>query len=346
MTDRRDFLSTTLLTGSALALSELSRGAEVAGSLPGRIGARVVSTWGFGVPANRAAWAILGKGGRPLDAVEAGVMIPEADLDNHSVGRAGYPDRDGRVTLDASIMDGDGRCGAVAALEDIAHPIQVARRVMEDTPHVLLVGDGALEFALQKGFKRERLLTPESEKAWREWLQTARYTPVPNSENREYHPSLGLPGGAHNHDTIGMLAVDANGHLAGACTTSGMAWKLHGRVGDSPIIGAGLYADNEVGAATSTGVGEEVIRNAGSFLVVELMRQGRSPRQACEEAVRRIVKKRPDGAREMQVGFLALRRDGECGAYAIQKGFTYAVCDSQKQDRLVASPSLYQTTYT
>jgi hypothetical protein len=180
-------------------------------------------------------------------------------------------------------------------------------------------------------------------------VETFQYKPVANSENIDYHQaqqSLGLPGGKNNHDTIGMLAVDANGRLAGACTTSGMAWKLHGRVGDSPIIGAGLYVDNEVGGATSTGVGEEVIRNAGSFLVVELMRQGRSPQEACEEAVRRIVKKRPDGAKALQVGFLALRRDGECGAYAIQKGFTYAVCDAHKQDLLLASPSVYQTTFS
>lgn len=345
MGTRRDLLSTTLLAASASALPRLSRAADPEGGLPGGMGARVVSTWDFGVPANQAAWAVLSRGGRPLDAVEAGVMIPEADLKNHSVGRAGYPDRDGRVTLDASIMDGDGRCGAVAALEHIAHPIQVARRVMEDTPHVLLVGDGALQFALQKGFKREELLTPESRKAWQEWLRQARYQPVVNGEIRDYR-SPGKPGGALNHDTIGMLAVDANGHLAGACTTSGMAWKLHGRVGDSPIVGAGLYVDNEVGAATSTGVGEEVIRNAGSFLVVELMRQGRSPQLACEEAVRRIVKKHPDGAKELQVGFLALRRDGACGAFAIQKGFAYAVCDSRQQDRLIASPSVYQTTFT
>jgi N4-(beta-N-acetylglucosaminyl)-L-asparaginase len=350
MSDRRDFLKTTLLATSVLMLPRLSRGtAPLSGTVPGGIGARVVSTWDFGVPANQAAWAVLGKGGKPLDAVETGVQVPESDLHNHSVGRAGYPDRDGKVTLDASIMDGDGRCGAVAALEHIAHPIKVARKVMEDTPHVLLVGDGALEFALQEGFTRENLLTPESEQAWHEWLKQAKYTPVANSENIDYHhslQSLGMPGGKNNHDTIGMLAVDANGHLAGACTTSGMAWKMHGRVGDSPIIGAGLYVDNEVGGATSTGVGEEVIRNAGSFLVVELMRQGRSPQEACEEAVRRIVKKRPEATKDMQVGFLALRRDGECGAFAIQKGFTYAVCDTRQQDRLLASPSLYQTTYT
>jgi N4-(beta-N-acetylglucosaminyl)-L-asparaginase len=303
--------------------------------------AKVISTWDFGVPANQAAWAALSRGGSVLDAVEAGARVPEADLANHSVGKGGYPDRDGIVTLDASIMDGDGRCGAVAALEHIAHPISVARRVMEKTPHVLLVGNGALQFALEQGFEKDNLLTPEAEKAWREWLKTANYAPVINRENLDYRKTL--PGGKDNHDTLGLLALDAHGRLAGACTTSGMAWKLHGRVGDSPIVGAGLYVDNEVGGATSTGVGEEVIRNAGSFLVVELMRQGRTPQRACEEAVRRIVKKHPDGAKNLQVGFLALSREGEVGAYAIQKGFSYAVCDAQKQDRLLDSRSVYST---
>jgi N4-(beta-N-acetylglucosaminyl)-L-asparaginase len=303
-------------------------------------GARVVSTWDFGVAANQAAWSVLAKGGRALDAVETGVMVPEADLKNHSVGRAGYPDRDGHVSLDASIMDADGSCGAVAALEHIAHPIQVARRVMERTPHVLLVGDGALQFALEQGFKKEDLLTPESEQAWKQWLKTARYQPSANSEVRDYGKT-GMPGGSGNHDTIGMLAIDAQGRLAGACTTSGMAWKMRGRVGDSPIIGAGLYVDGEVGAATSTGVGEEVIRNVGSFLVVELMRQGRSPQDACREAVMRIVKRRPHASKDLQVGFLAMNRAGEVGAWAIQPGFSYAVCDARRQDGLLPSKSVF-----
>jgi N4-(beta-N-acetylglucosaminyl)-L-asparaginase len=302
-----------------------------------------VSTWDFGVAANQAAWKVLSTGGSALDAVETGVQVPESDLRNHSVGKGGYPDRDGRVTLDASIMDDQGNCGAVAAIEHIAHPISVARRVMEKTPHVLLVGDGALQFALEQGFPKEELLTHESEQAWREWLKSAHYKPVINSEISNYGvgPAGSKPGDAHNHDTIGMLAIDSHGNLSGACTTSGMAWKLHGRVGDSPIIGAGLYVDNEVGAATSTGVGEEVIRNVGSFLVVELMRQGRSPEEACREAVARIVKRKPAIAKEIQVGFLAMNKRGEVGAWALQKGFSYAVCDAQKQDTLIPGKSFY-----
>ena len=339
MADRRDFLKASLLGASVLALTGKA-GASTSAAGRSASGARVVSTWDFGVAANQAAWSVLAKGGHALDAVETGVMVPEADLKNHSVGRAGYPDRDGHVSLDASIMDADGSCGAVAALEHIAHPIQVARRVMERTPHVLLAGDGALQFALEQGFKKEDLLTPESEQAWRQWLKTAQYQPSVNSEVRDYGKT-GMPGGSGNHDTIGMLAIDAQGRLAGACTTSGMAWKMRGRVGDSPIIGAGLYVDGEIGAATSTGVGEEGIRNVGSFLVVELMRQGRSPQDACREAVMRIVKRRPQASKDLQVGFLAMNRAGDVGAWAIQPGFSYAVCDAKRQDGLLPAKSVF-----
>jgi len=280
--------------------------------------------------------------------VEAGVRVPEADLKNHTVGRAGYPDRDGHVTLDASIMDEFGNCGAVAAMESIAHPISVARAVMDKTAHVLLVGEGATQFAVEQGFTREQLLTPQSREAWQKWLKSSQgYKPVPNRENLLGSPgantpgdeSLGTPGGAGNHDTIGMLALDQHGNLAGACTTSGMAWKMRGRVGDSPIIGAGLYVDNDVGAATSTGVGEEVIRNAGSFLVVELMRQGRSPEDACRQAVERILHRKKARPSDFQVGFLALGKSGEIGAWAVQKGFTYAVCNTFSQSALYDSKS-------
>jgi N4-(beta-N-acetylglucosaminyl)-L-asparaginase len=349
MTDRRNFLKASLLGASASALAwggKLVAGQPVFARKAS--GARVVSTWDFGVAANQAAWTVLGNNGHALDAVEKGVQVPESDLKNHSVGKGGYPDRDGHVTLDASIMDADGNCGAVAAIEHIEHPIAVARLVMERTPHVLLVGEGALQFALEQGFKKQELLTPESEKAWHEWQKTAHYSPSINSEVHDYGKgsATGMPGGAHNHDTIGMLAIDAQGRMAGACTTSGMAWKMRGRVGDSPIIGAGLYVDGEVGGATSTGVGEEVIRNAGSFLVVELMRQGRTPHEACKEAVMRIVKKRREASKTLQVGFLAMNRNGEVGAYAIQHGFSYAVCDAQKQDGLIPSQSVYTTSYS
>ena len=296
----------------------------------------VISTWDFGIVANAAAWEVLKKGGRALDAVEAGVKIPEADLKNHSVGRAGYPDRDGIVTLDACIMDEFGNCGSVAAMEDIAHPISVARMVMEKTPHVMLAGDGPRQFAIQNGLHKEHLLTPESEKAWKEWLKKAEYKPIINIENQQH-----VRGDKYNHDTIGMLAIDSKGNISGACTTSGMAFKMHGRVGDSPIIGAGLYVDNEIGGATSTGVGEEVIRNVGSFLVVELMRRGYHPEEACREAVNRIIKKKPQTAKDIQVGFLAINKKGEYGAYAIQKGFSFAVCNKEKQDILIKGKSVY-----
>src|SRR6201991_2900416 len=329
------------LLGAAGLSAPLLAGAKIAA--PTTMKPLVVSTWDFGVPANKAAWGVLSAGGRSLDAVEAGVRVPEADLKNHTVGRAGYPDRDGHVTLDASIMDEHGNAGSVAAMEYIAHPISVARAVMEKTPHVMLAGEGATQFAIEQGFKKEELLTPESKKAWQEWLKTAKYKPEANIETKSY--GLGVPGGSKNHDTIGMLAIDAKGNLSGACTTSGMAWKVRGRVGDSPIIGAGLYVDNDIGAATSTGVGEEVIRNAGSFLVVELMRQGRSPEEACQEAVMRIVKRRREASKTLQVGFLAMNRHGEVGAYAIQHGFSYAVCDAKKQDGLIPSQSVYTTSY-
>lgn len=347
MFDRRKFIKTTALSASLIAIDKTN--ALGMGTSNTRLVANgkpiVISTWDFGIPANQAAWKVLAGGGRALDAVEKGVQVPEGDPKITTVGYGGNPDRDGRVTLDACIMDEFGNCGSVAALEHIIHPISVARMVMEKTPHVMLVGDGALQFALENGFEKVNLLTPESEKAWREWLKTAKYEPVMNIENRQYEKAAPkkLPGNQYNHDTIGMLALDANGNLSGACTTSGMAYKLHGRVGDSPIIGAGLYVDNEVGGATSTGVGEEVIRNVGSFLVVELMRQGYSPEAACKEAVMRIIKKKPEIAKKIQVGFLALNKKGEYGAYAIQKGFSYAVCDSLRDDLLIDGKSFYRS---
>ena len=287
----------------------------------------VLSTWRFGISANEVAWGILKSKGSALDAVEAGVRVPEGDPKERSVGYGGRPDRDGRITLDACIMDENANIGSVAALEYIKHPISVARAVMEKTPHVMLVGDGALQFAVAQGFKKENLLTEESEKEWKEWLRDSKYKPIANIEN---------------HDTIGMIALDASGNLSGACTTSGMAYKMHGRVGDSPIIGAGLYVDNEIGAATATGHGEEVIRIAGSHLVVELMRQGYSPENACKEAVHRIIKltkSRKKDLSAIQVGFIAINKQGEHGSYCIHPGFNFAVYD-ETGNRLIDGKSI------
>ena len=344
MFNRRKFIKATALSTALIAIDKKSIADEITKSNKNTLNKPIViSTWDFGVAANADAWKVLSKNGRALDAVEQGVWVPEADEKNQSVGYGGLPDRDGKVTLDACIMDESGNIGAVLALEHIKHPISVARKVMEKTPHVMLAGNGALQFALEQGFKKENLLTPASEKAWKEWLKTAKYEPVMNIENKLYDKVAPqkLPGNQYNHDTIGMIAMDAKGNLSGACTTSGMAYKLHGRIGDSPIIGAGLYIDNEVGGATSTGVGEEVVRTVGSFLVVELMRQGYTPEDACKEAVMRIIKKKPETAKNIQVGFLAMNKKGEYGAYAIQKGFSYAVCDSQKQDLVIKGKSYY-----
>ena len=264
----------------------------------------VIATWN--VPqATAAAWQTLEKGKSALDAIEEGCRVEEANAEGQSVGIGGLPDRDGHVTLDACIMNKEGDYGAVVYMKDIKHPISVARKVMEDTPHVLLAGEGAKQFAVSKGFEPEDLLTEASKKAWEEWKKTSKYKPIINIEN---------------HDTIGMLAIDKNGDLSGGCTTSGLAYKMAGRVGDSPIIGSGLFVDNAIGAATATGLGEEVLKTVGSFLIVELMRQGRSPQQACEEAIGRIIEKSPNFD-DFQVGYIAVNKKGETGAYSIHEGF-------------------------
>ena len=328
MTNRRNFLKKTALATAGLALTSFKNTAQAHQTKVGINAAQnpiVLSTWNFGLQANAAAWEILSKNGRALDAVEAGVKIPEGDPNERSVGYGGRPDRDGKVTLDACIMDEFSNIGSVACLEHIKHPIAVARAVMEKTPHVMLAGEGAYQFALTQGFKKENLLVADSKREWEEWLKKSEYKPIANIEN---------------HDTIGMLALDEAGNLSGACTTSGMAFKMHGRVGDSPIIGAGLYVDNEIGAATATGHGEEVIRIAGSSLVVELMRQGRKPEEACKEAVLRVVKlmeRRKKNLKDIQVGFIALNKDGEHGSFCVQSGFNYAL-KTKTTDALFDAP--------
>jgi N4-(beta-N-acetylglucosaminyl)-L-asparaginase len=281
----------------------------------------IISTWNHGLAANQATWEALNAGKSGLTAIEKGLNISEADPKVRSVGYGGLPDREGKVTLDACIMDQNSDCGSVSFLQGIKHPISVAKKVLEETPHVMLSGQGALNFALSQGFKEENLLTPESEKAWKNWLEKSKYQPVINIEN---------------HDTISMLVIDKDGNLTGGCTTSGAAWKMHGRVGDSPIIGAGLFLDNEVGAAAATGLGEAVIRTAGSAMVVELMRQGLSPNEACKTIVERIYNKHKNhkDMPYLQVGFIAVNKQGEYGGYSLRGGFNFAVCDADNGNRM------------
>ncbi|MBK6342414.1 MAG: N(4)-(beta-N-acetylglucosaminyl)-L-asparaginase [Flavobacteriales bacterium] len=321
---RRRFIQLGL-AGSAAYMAGCGQRSEAAGKqlVPGprADGPLVLSTWDHGLPANEKAWEVLQNGGSVLDAVEQGVMVVESDFTNRSVGLGGNPDRDGHVTLDACIQDHHGRAGAVAFVQRYEHPISIARAVMERTPHVMLVGAGRSVGRGRMASAHASLICPKVRAAWKEWLKTSDYAPVANIEN---------------HDTIGMVAMDAKGNLAGSCTTSGMAYKVHGRVGDSPIIGAGLFVDGEAGAACATGVGELVIRTAGSHTVVELMRQGMEPEEACREAVQRIRRKHKDLSK-MQVGFLAIRADGAFGAYGLQQGFTFAVRTAQGNNLLQAS---------
>lgn len=333
MPTRRKFLASSAASLATLAVPSIL---EAAGRPPRAVVGKplVISTWDVGVAANQGAWKILGKGGRALDAVEAGVMVTEAEQ-SCCVGLGGNPDRDGIVTLDACIMDEHFNCGGVAALERVKHPIRVARRVMEKTPHVLLVGEGAQQFAVAQGFALEpQKLSADAEKAYREWLKKSEYKPVINVENGGQ--KVGPVGGANNHDTIAMLAQDARGNLSGSCTTSGMGFKMRGRVGDSPLIGSGLFVDNEVGAAAATGQGEDVIRIAGAHTVVELMRQGLTPKAACKAAIERIARIKGAKARDIQVCFIALNNQGQYGAYALQSGFNYAVGDATNQRQLIA----------
>ena len=330
MINRRNFLHLSALAAPLLASKKsfANRFSETTKPI-------VVSTWDSGMAVNAEAWKILSVNGKSLDAVEAGARQIEDEI-NCCVGLGGFPDRDGIVTLDSCIMDEHSNCGAVAGLERIKHPVSVARKVMEKTPHVILVGAGAQQFAVENGFNLEsRELSDSAKKAYAEWLKKTEYKPVINIENQPNGPAgkktngpfapTFFDDGSPNHDTMGLVAMDSNGDLSGAVTTSGMAFKLHGRVGDSPIIGAGLFVDNEVGAATSSGVGEEVIRICGTHLVVEFMRQGYSPEKACRKAVERIVQRDKEKAKKLQVGFLAVNKKGEYGAYAIQKGFVFSV---------------------
>jgi N4-(beta-N-acetylglucosaminyl)-L-asparaginase len=322
--NRREFLSRLAALGGILGLGPIAinrmLGAESTSDssleLDSVVPATMVSTWNHGILANAEGFKALSEGGTAMDMIEAAAILVEEDAEGLSVGIGGLPDRDGNVTLDACCMDHLGRAGSVCFLQDIMHPLSVARKVMEETPHVMLAGAGAKQFALEQGFETTNLLTEKATLAWEKWKEKNEYKPVINIEN---------------HDTIGILALDSAGRLAGGCTTSGVAFKMHGRVGDSPIIGAGLFVDGNVGGATATGLGEAVMRTVGSFLVVELMRGGLHPQLACETAVKRIIDSMD--VSNLQVGYLALDKNGRHGAHAIHKGFNYAVTTGEDEVR-------------
>ena len=345
MINRRKFISLSTLAAPLLSVKKVfTNNTEQTKPI-------VVSTWDSGKPVNTEAWKILSSNGRALDAVEAGARWIEGTI-NCCVGLGGYPDRDGIVTLDSCIMDEHSNCGGVGGLEQILHPVSVARKIMETTPHVLLVGQGAQQFAIENGFSKEpQKLSDDAKKAYDEWLKKSEYKPLINIENLPagkasikhngpFAPNF-FANGSPNHDTMGLVALDAAGNMSGAVTTSGMAFKIHGRVGDSPIIGAGLFVDNEVGAATSSGVGEEVIRICGTHLVVEFMRQGDSPETACRKAVDRIIRRDMQKAKTLQVGFLALNKKGQYGAYAVQKGFVFSV-KSNGEEKIIPSKYVFE----
>ena len=339
MYNRRKFIQTTAL-GISAALANNTHAATASARSP-----IVISTWDAGLEANKAAWTILSNKGRALDAVEKGVMVTEDSL-NCCVGLGANPDRDGYVTLDACIMDEAFNCGAVAFLERIKHPVSVARKVMEKTPHVMLVGEGAQQFALAEGFLLEpQQLSEDAREAYAEWLKKSNYhSPRINVENKKEHGPFApakLSNGEWNHDTIGMLAMDAMGNLSGSCTTSGAGFKMRGRVGDSPIIGAGLYVDNQVGACVATGQGEDVIRVAGASAVVEAMRSGKSPEAACRSVIERVIRIKKEAAKNIQVAFLAIDKNGNTGAFAIHPGFNYAL-RTNSEEKLITGKSFFK----
>ena len=320
--NRRKFIKNSSLFVAASMIKPLHGASFPAYSFEEQVeGPVIISTWIHGLEANRAGWKVLEKGGSALDATVAGAMQTESDITNRSVGIGGRPDRTGHVTLDACVMDGDGRSGAVGYLEGIAHPAAVAKAIMEKTPHAMLVGEGARRFALDHGFATIKTPLPEVKKDYLAWKK----------ENKEL---LKRPKINHeNHDTIGLIARDAQGNFGGTCTTSGWAYKMPGRLGDSPIIGAGLFVDNEVGAATATGLGEAIMRVAGSAIVVELMRAGMKPSEACKEVVMRIIRKNKD-LTGLQCGFIAMDTLGNVGGFSVYNGFNFAL-KSNNRDEMV-----------
>lgn len=314
---RRNFVKTSAIAGSGLLINPFSQ-SKIFSKPEDSENPIVVSTWGSNLKSNAHAMDTLLQDKNSLDAIEEGIKVTEADPNDSSVGYGGLPDADGYVTLDASVMDWKGNAGSVACIQDIMHPISVARLVMEKTNHVMLAGNGAKKFALENGFKEENLLTENAKQAWLKWKE--------NQIKKQ------------NHDTIGMLAIDKMKNMSGGVSTSGLAFKLHGRVGDSPIIGAAIFVDNEIGGAVSTGNGEYVMRMVGSFLVVEKMREGLSPQKACEFAINRLYKSYKSFS-DVNISYLALAKSGKVGAYSLKEGFTYCLT-TPSENKVVSSDFL------
>ena len=269
-------------------------------------------------------YAVLDKGGTAIDAVEEAVKLLE-DSPLFNAGKGSVFTANETHEMDASIMDGKTlNAGAVSLISGIKNPVGLARDVMEKTPHVMLAGKGAEEFGVSEGYEKINLLTEASKNEWKKWL-----------ENEEYKPLINI----ENHDTIGMLCLDKDNNMSGACTTSGLAYKMKGRVGDSPIIGSGLFIDNKIGGAVATGLGEEVVKTVGSFLVVELMRQGMSPQEACENAVNRIVSSNSQ-KNKFQVAYIAMNKNGEVGSFSIEPGFTYMDYINGKNEEIKTGSAL------
>jgi N4-(beta-N-acetylglucosaminyl)-L-asparaginase len=323
---RRRFVGGTaagLLGAATIPTARAAMAAPKRGAVP-----LIVSTWPFGKPSNDEALKVLTQGGSILDAIEQGIGVAESTSPNQSVGLGGKPNAAGIVQLDACIMFGPGhKAGSVAGLEGIRHPISVARRVMEKTKHVMLVGEGARIFAIEEGLES---IPVDSHDAYEKWRQQRANATAPK------------PG---SHDTIALLALGADGTIAGGCSTSGLAGKLPGRVGDSPILGSGLYVDNEIGAAGATGVGENVMRYCATFRIVEYMRQGMSPNEACLEAIRQIARIDPKPMAELSINFIALDKRGRFGAAGTDANFQFSVTTPQSSE-VLPNPALRKLKLT
>ena len=349
--NRRDFIRTTAAAGMSAVIGESAGAFQQSATARSAVKPLVISS-ANGLQATAKAMEMIQQGSDALDAIVAGVNIVEDDPKDNSVGYGGLPNEEGVVELDASVMHGpSGRGGAVASIRNIKNPSKVAKLVMERSDHVLIVGEGALRFAKAHGFQEENLLTDDSREIWLKWKETMStnddWLPPHDIEAKDI--GEGLKSFLRNHGTINCDAIDLRGNISGCTTTSGLAFKIPGRVGDSPILGAGLYVDNEVGAAGSTGRGESNLLACSSVMIVEYMRQGKSPEQACIMACERVAKQTKEkrllddkGRPKFGLNFYALNKKGEFGGATLWSGGKFAVNTGEKESRLVELAYLYK----